>query len=69
MACVLGSTASSDHIQAVICPRRLNCCHTFLTMWKPIMKKIMPIVALLLVSIAPIQGAAAADASLEKRMD
>jgi hypothetical protein len=38
-------------------------------MWKPIMKKIMPIVALLLVSIAPIQGAAAADASLEKRMD
>jgi hypothetical protein len=33
------------------------------------MKKDIPIVALLLISIASIQGAAAADASLEKRMD
>jgi hypothetical protein len=33
------------------------------------MKKVMPIVALLLISIASIRGAVAADASLEKRMD
>jgi hypothetical protein len=44
--------------------------HILLNHEEMFMKKIMPVVALLLVSIASVQGApAAADVSLEKRMD